>query len=105
MVEARRRPRLRQADRGVARPGNARPVATAKRARARHPAISRWSRQGVARRALRSSAPSARVFVITHLLAIRIAGDVDHGAHPLNNYLPSPNAKFLNLELEIGVGN
>jgi len=26
-VEARRRPRLRQADRGVARPGNARPVA------------------------------------------------------------------------------
>jgi len=24
--------------------------------------------------------------VITHLLAIRIAGDVDHGVHPLNNY-------------------
>ena len=68
MADARRRPRLRQADRGVARPGNARPVAVetdpgyerrsrwgavripdlsppAGRARARHPAIRRWSRE------------------------------------------------------------
>jgi len=36
-----------------------------RRLKLRHPAISR---QGVARRALRSSAPSARVFVITHRL-------------------------------------
>ena len=51
MVDARRRPRLRQADRGVAL--------------------------------------SARVFVTTHLIAIRIAGDIDHGIHSLNNYFGS----------------
>src|SRR5690242_5673748 len=51
----------------------------------RHTAISRWSREGIARRALRCSAPSARVFVITHLLAIRIAGDVDDSQLPTSN--------------------
>ena len=56
MADARRRPRLRQADRGVA--------------------------------------PSATVFVITHLLAIRIAGDVDHDIDPLNNYLPTSNSNL-----------
>jgi len=68
MVDARRRLKLRQTDRGVARPGNARPVAVGRdpdtsggsgggavriadlspppgRARARHPPISRWSRE------------------------------------------------------------
>jgi len=90
MVDARRRLKLRQTDRGVARPGNARPVAVG-----RDPRIFPH-RQGAQARATRDQPlePSGRRSACSPLLgalseslrdhsplAIRLAGDVDHGVY------------------------